>query len=52
MLLQKSKIVEEIEIELHNILKYWSKKMVDEKHGGFIGEINFEEKKDIEIRIF
>ena len=47
MLLEKSKIVKEVEIELHNILNYWSRNTLDEKNGGFIGEINFEEKKNL-----
>lgn len=34
-------ISSEIESELHNILNYWSKNTLDEKNGGFIGEIDF-----------
>ncbi|MCV9928289.1 AGE family epimerase/isomerase [Flavobacterium sp. LS1R49] len=30
----------ELSTELDNILKYWSKKTIDTKNGGFIGEIN------------
>ena len=39
-------ISSEIESELHNILNYWSKNTLDEKNGGFIGEIDFNENKN------
>ncbi|GLB51292.1 cellobiose 2-epimerase [Neptunitalea chrysea] len=34
--------------ELQNILDYWSKNMIDDTHGGFIGTIDFNEEKDTE----
>lgn len=39
-------ISSEIESELHNILNYWSKNTLDEKNGGFIGEVDFNEIKN------
>ncbi|MCQ4035126.1 AGE family epimerase/isomerase [Kaistella montana] len=36
----------EIKLELHNILKYWSNNAIDEKNGGFLGEIDFNENKN------
>ena len=39
-------ISSEIELELHNILNYWSKNTLDEKNGGFIGEVDFNEIKN------
>lgn len=35
----------EIESELNSILNYWSKNAIDEKNGGFIGQIDFEDTK-------
>lgn len=35
----------EISNELTSILKYWSENAIDEKNGGFIGQIDFEENK-------
>lgn len=35
----------EISNELNSILKYWSENAIDEKNGGFIGQIDFEDKK-------
>jgi len=35
----------EISKELTSILKYWSQNAIDEKNGGFIGQIDFEDKK-------
>lgn len=35
----------EISNELTSILKYWSENALDEKNGGFIGQIDFEDKK-------
>ncbi|MBL7880794.1 MAG: AGE family epimerase/isomerase [Chryseobacterium gambrini] len=32
--------------ELRNILNYWRKNTIDEKNGGFIGEIDFSEQKN------
>lgn len=39
--------IEEIEKELQNILNYWAKNTIDETNGGFIGEIDFKEKKNL-----
>lgn len=37
-----------ISAELHSILDYWETNTIDEKFGGFVGEIDFkEEKKDL-----
>lgn len=35
------------EKELQNILEYWAKNMLDERNGGFIGEINHLDSKNI-----
>lgn len=35
------------EKELQNILEYWTKNMLDERNGGFIGEINHLDSKNI-----
>ncbi|MFY7816432.1 MAG: AGE family epimerase/isomerase [Chryseobacterium taeanense] len=32
--------------ELHNILNYWKNNTIDERNGGFIGEIDFNEQKN------
>ncbi len=40
--------VKQIEKELGNILEYWSKNTIDCKNGGFIGEIDFSEKKNFD----
>jgi len=32
--------------ELINILNYWLENTIDEKNGGFVGEINFEDIKN------
>ena len=40
--------LDKITAELHSILDYWETNAIDEKFGGFIGEIDFkEEKKDL-----
>ncbi|MGC4129109.1 MAG: AGE family epimerase/isomerase [Bergeyella sp.] len=38
--------IKNIKQELSNILNYWAGNTIDEKHGGFIGEIDFEENKN------
>ncbi len=44
--MQKESITKELEIELQNILKYWSQNTLDETNGGFIGEIDCLENKN------
>ncbi|WP_333852975.1 AGE family epimerase/isomerase [Epilithonimonas sp.] len=44
--MQKESITKELEIELQNILKYWSQNTLDESNGGFIGEIDCLENKN------
>ena len=39
-------INQEIQKELHNILNYWSTNTIDEKNGGFVGEIDANEVKN------
>ncbi|WP_312825821.1 AGE family epimerase/isomerase [Epilithonimonas sp.] len=46
--MQKESITKELEIELQNILKYWSQNTLDETNGGFIGEIDCLENKNPE----
>lgn len=46
--MQKESITKELEIELQNILKYWSQNTLDETNGGFIGEIDCLENKNLQ----
>ncbi|WP_292009530.1 AGE family epimerase/isomerase [Chryseobacterium sp.] len=41
-----STLLQEIEQELHHIIDYWSAHSIDEKNGGFIGEIDYKEHKN------
>jgi mannobiose 2-epimerase len=36
----------ELTTELHSIMEYWSKHTIDQKNGGFIGQIDWEEHKN------
>ncbi|WP_298141152.1 AGE family epimerase/isomerase [Flavobacterium sp.] len=38
--------LDKIHVELHSILDYWEKNSIDEKFGGFIGEIDFNDVKN------
>ncbi|WP_233589485.1 AGE family epimerase/isomerase [Flavobacterium bomense] len=38
----------ELTTELDNILEYWSKNTIDQKNGGFIGQIDCNEYKNFE----
>lgn len=38
--------LDKIRAELHSILDYWETNVIDEKFGGFIGEIDFKEEKN------
>ena len=46
--MQKESITKELEIELQNILKYWSQNTLDETNGGVIGEIDCLENKNLQ----
>ncbi|WP_269226658.1 AGE family epimerase/isomerase [Flavobacterium eburneipallidum] len=46
---QKTKnLKNELNTELHNIMAYWSKHTIDQKNGGFVGQINFKEQTNLE----
>ncbi|MBX9807089.1 MAG: AGE family epimerase/isomerase, partial [Flavobacteriaceae bacterium] len=46
---QKTKnLKSELTTELDNILEYWSKQTIDQKNGGFIGQIDYNEHKKFE----
>ena len=46
---QKTKNLKtELTTELHNIMEYWSKHTIDQKNGGFIGQIDHNEFKNFE----
>ncbi len=48
-MMDKKDFKNEIEHELkEGILKYWIKNTIDDKNGGFIGEINYENEKNYE----
>lgn len=44
--MQTEFLLNTMQSELHNILNYWRKNTIDEKNGGFIGEIDFNEQKN------
>lgn len=46
--MQISSLIPQIETELSNILTYWLENTLDEKNGGFIGEIDGQERKNFE----
>ena len=44
-----SQLKSELNSELKNILKYWTKNTLDLEHGGFVGKINHYNKIPVDL---